>query len=88
MIDILTNYDLSEMMTSLMAGDLNLLNGFIWFVVATVVSMIGGAVGGMLLAGEELGYNFAAILGGLFGPAGVFPGAILGLVVLNLLSNF
>ncbi|MCJ8283769.1 MAG: hypothetical protein MJK14_29330 [Rivularia sp. ALOHA_DT_140] len=88
MIDILTNYDLSEMMTSLMAGDLNLLNGFIWFVVATVVSMIGGAVGGMLLAGEELGYNFAAILGGLFGPAGVIPGAILGLVVLNLLSNF
>ncbi len=88
MADILTNYDLSGMVTSLMAGDLNLLTGFIWFVLATVVSMIGGAVGGMLLAGEELGYNFAAILGGLFGPAGVIPGAILGLIVLNLLSNF
>ncbi|NJM21485.1 MAG: hypothetical protein HC836_27205 [Richelia sp. RM2_1_2] len=87
MTDILTNYDLSGMMTSLMTGDLNLLTGFIWFVVATIVSMIGGAIGGMLLAGEELGYNFAAILGGLFGPAGVIPGAILGLIVLNLLSN-
>ncbi|MEA5593265.1 hypothetical protein [Rivularia sp. UHCC 0363] len=87
MTDILTNYDLSGMLTSLMTGDLNLLTGFIWFVVATVVSMIGGAIGGMLLAGEELGYNFAAILGGLFGPAGVIPGAILGLIVLNLLSN-
>ncbi|MEM6399967.1 MAG: hypothetical protein AAF757_06980 [Cyanobacteria bacterium P01_D01_bin.116] len=88
MNEILTNYDLSGMMTTLMAGDLNLLTGFIWFLVATVVSMIGGAVGGMLLAGEDLGYNFAAILGGLFGPAGVIPGAILGLIVLNLLSNF
>ena len=88
MADILTNYDLSGMFTGLMAGDLNLLTGFIWFVVATVVSMIGGAVGGMLLAGEELGYNFAAILGGLFGPAGVIPGAILGLIVLDLLGSF
>ncbi|MGB3639270.1 MAG: hypothetical protein WBA39_17100 [Rivularia sp. (in: cyanobacteria)] len=88
MADILTNYDLSGMVTSLMAGDLNLLTGFIWFIVATVVSMVGGAIGGMLLAGEELGYNFAAILGGLFGPAGVIPGAILGLIVLNLLSSF
>ena len=88
MNEILTNYDLSGMVTNLMAGDFNLLTGIIWFVVATVVSMIGGAVGGMLLAGEELGYNFAAILGGLFGPAGVIPGAILGLIVLNLLSNF
>lgn len=88
MADILTNYDLNGMVTSLMAGDLNLMTGFIWFIVATVVSMIGGAIGGMLLAGEELGYNFAAILGGLFGPAGVIPGAILGLIVLNLLSSF
>ncbi|MBV6626317.1 MAG: hypothetical protein KI793_25850 [Rivularia sp. (in: Bacteria)] len=88
MADILTNYDLSGMVTSLMTGELNLLTGFIWFIVATLVSMIGGAVGGMLLAGEELGYNFAAILGGLFGPAGVIPGAILGLIVLNLLSSF
>ena len=87
MNDILTNYDLSGMITSLMTGDLNLLTGFIWFIVATVVSMIGGAIGGMLLAGEELGYNFAAILGGLFGPAGVIPGAILGLIILNFLSN-
>lgn len=88
MADILTNYDLNGMVTSLMAGDLNLMTGFIWFIVATVVSMVGGAIGGMLLAGEELGYNFAAILGGLFGPAGVIPGAILGLIVLNLLSSF
>lgn len=88
MTDILTNYDLSGMVTSLMTGELNLMTGFIWFIVATVVSMIGGAIGGMLLAGEELGYNFAAILGGLFGPAGVIPGAILGLIVLNLLSNY
>lgn len=88
MMDILMNYDLSGMVTSLMAGDLNLVTGFIWFIVASIVSMIAGAIGGMLLAGEDLGYNFAAILGGLFGPAGVIPGVILGLIVLNLLSNY
>lgn len=87
MTDILSNYDLSEMVSRLMAGELNLLTGFIWFAIATVVSMIGGAIGGMILAGKELGYNFAAILGGLFGPAGVIPGVILGLIVLNLLSS-
>ena len=87
MEDILTNYDLSPIVNSLMTGDLNLLTGFIWFIVASVVSMIAGAIGGMLLAGEDLGYDFAAILGGLFGPAGVIPGVVLGLIILDLLSN-
>ena len=58
MVEFLTKYDLSGMITSLMAGDLNLLTGFIWFIVASIVSMIAGAIGGMLLAGEDLGYNF------------------------------
>ena len=88
MTDILTNYDLSPMVDSLITGDLNLLTGFIWFIVASIVSMIAGAIAGMMLAGEDLGYNFAAILGGLFGPAGVIPGVILGLIILNLLSGY
>ena len=45
--------------------------------------MIAGAIGGILLAGKDLGYELAAILGGLFGPAGVLPVAAIGLVVLK-----
>ncbi|NMF63366.1 hypothetical protein DP113_10980 [Brasilonema octagenarum UFV-E1] len=88
MTDFLTNPVLKDFFTSLMAGDLNLMTGFVWFLVATALSMIGGAIGGILLAKEYLGYELAALLGGFFGPAGVIPGIILGLIVLNALKNF
>lgn len=88
MADILTNYNVQELFSSLMAGDLNLITGLVWFLVATALSMIGGAIGGMLLAGRDIGYHFSALLGGLFGPAGVIPGVVLALVVLDLLRSF
>lgn len=47
-----------------------------------------GAIGGILLAGEELGYEFAATIGGLFAPAGVIPAMLLGLFLLNLCPKF
>ncbi|MEC4882496.1 MAG: hypothetical protein SAL70_14315 [Scytonema sp. PMC 1070.18] len=88
MTDLLTNPTVQEIFSSLMAGDLNLTTGVIWFLVATALSMIGGAIGGMMLAGKDIGYQFSALLGGLFGPAGVIPGIILGLIVLNMLRGF
>ncbi|MBW4597383.1 MAG: hypothetical protein KME46_31930 [Brasilonema angustatum HA4187-MV1] len=88
MTDLLTNPILKDFFTSLIAGDLNLMTGFVWFLVATALSMIGGAIGGIILAKEDLGYELAALLGGFFGPAGVIPGIILGLIVLNALKNF
>ena len=88
MTDLLTNPVLKDFFTSLMAGDLNLMTGFVWFLVATALSMIGGAIGGIILAKEDLGHELAALLGGFFGPAGVIPGIILGLIVLNALKNF
>jgi hypothetical protein len=50
--------------------------------------MIGGAIGGMFLAGKEIGYQFAATIGSLLAPAGVIPASILGLFMMNLLSNY
>ncbi|WP_017315135.1 hypothetical protein [Mastigocladopsis repens] len=88
MTDLVTNPTLRDFLTSLTAGDLNLMTGFVWFLVATALSMAGGAIGGMILAGKDLGYELAALLGGFFGPAGVIPGIILGLIVLNVLRNF
>jgi hypothetical protein len=50
--------------------------------------MIGGAIGGMILGGKDIGYKFAATLGSLFAPAGVIPAIILGLLMLNLFANY
>jgi hypothetical protein len=50
--------------------------------------MIGGAIGGIILAGKDIGYKFAAIIGSLFAPVGVVPAVILGLFILNLLANY
>jgi hypothetical protein len=50
--------------------------------------MIGGALGGMMIAGKDLGFKFAAIIGSLFAPAGVIPALILGLLLLNFLGNY
>jgi len=67
--------------------ELNLTTGFIWLIIAAILSMIGGAIGGIILAGKDIGYQFSAIIGSLFAPAGVIPVVILGLFILNILAN-
>ncbi|MBX9253228.1 hypothetical protein H1Q63_04500 [Desmonostoc muscorum CCALA 125] len=88
MQEILTSQTIRDFLTSLAAGDLNIATGLVWLVTATVLSMIGGAIGGMLLAGKDIGYQLSAMLGAFFAPAGVIPAIILGLVILNLLTNY
>ncbi|MBD2292755.1 hypothetical protein H6G06_04460 [Anabaena sphaerica FACHB-251] len=68
--------------------ELNLTTALTWVIIATFISMIGGAIGGMILAGKDIGYQFAATLGSLFAPAGVIPAMILGLLMLNLFANY
>ncbi|MBD2208348.1 hypothetical protein H6G27_00500 [Nostoc linckia FACHB-104] len=77
----------SNFLTSLASGNLNIATVIVWVLIATILSMLGGAIGGILLAGKDIGYKFSAILGGLFGPAGVIPAILVGLAVLNLLTN-
>ncbi|MBG1268958.1 hypothetical protein [Nostoc sp. WHI] len=88
MRDILTSTTLRDFLTSLADGDLNIATEFVWVIIATALSMIGGAIGGMLLAGKDIGYQFSAMLGALFAPAGVIPAILLGLTILNLLTNY
>ena len=85
MTDILTNPIIQNFLTSLGAGEINLITGFLWFTLAVALSVVGGAIGGILLAGKDLGYQLAATIGGLFGPIGVMPAVLLGLVVLKFL---
>jgi uncharacterized membrane protein len=68
--------------------ELNFATEITWLIIAIVISMIAGAVGGMMLAGKEIGYSFAATIGSLFAPAGVIPAIILGLLMLSFLSKY
>lgn len=73
MRDILTTQNLMNFLTSLADGDLNIATELVWLIIAAALSMVGGAIGGMLLAGKDIGYQFSAMLGALFAPAGVIP---------------
>jgi hypothetical protein len=86
MFDVFTNLEMTNLLHSLNT-EINLFTEIFWVVIATVISMIGGAIGGMILAGKDIGYKFAATIGSLFAPAGVIPALILGLLMLNVLSN-
>ncbi|MCF4966047.1 hypothetical protein [Nostoc sp. CMAA1605] len=78
----------SAFLTSMVAGDLTLVTGLLWLIIATIISMVAGAVGGMILAGKEIGYVFSATLGALFAPTGTIPAVVVGLAILNFLSRF
>lgn len=79
---------MSDFLTSMVSSDITIFTGLAWLVIATIISMIGGAIGGMLLAGKEIGYSFSAMLGALFAPAGAIPAIFLGFALLTLLKSF
>ncbi|MTJ09651.1 hypothetical protein [Anabaena sp. UHCC 0204] len=87
MFNLLHDPKLIEFLHSLNT-ELNLTTGFTWLIIAVILSMIGGAIGGMVLAGKDIGYQFAATMGSLFAPVGIIPALILGLFILNLLANY
>ncbi|MGM3308435.1 hypothetical protein ACSQ6I_21085 [Anabaena sp. WFMT] len=87
MTDMIDSLPLRDFLHSLNT-DINLTTAFAWLIIAVIISMIGGAIGGMILAGKDLGYKFAATIGSLFAPAGVIPVLILGLLVLHFLANY
>jgi hypothetical protein len=88
MRDISTYPNVINFLTSLADGDLNIATELVWLIIATALSMIGGAIGGMLLAGKDIGYHLSAMLGALFAPAGAIPAILLGLAALNFLTNY
>jgi hypothetical protein len=87
MDEIINDPLINKLIASLVAGDINFATGLVWLIVGTIVSMAGGAIGGLLLARKDLGYELSAILGGFFGPAGVIPTMLLGLAILNILTH-
>ncbi len=79
------NPNLHDFLHNLIAGEITWLTALFLLAIATAFSILGGAIGGILLAGKDLGYRLAAMIGGLFGPAGVIPTVAIGLVILKLI---
>ncbi|MGK7882085.1 MAG: hypothetical protein AB4060_18585 [Crocosphaera sp.] len=80
---VANNPSIQDFFTNVVTGEITLITAIFWLLFAGFVSMIAGAIGGILLAGKDLGYELAAILGSLLGPTGVLPVATIGLVVLK-----
>nr|WP_044304594.1 hypothetical protein [Richelia intracellularis] len=78
---------MADILTDMVFGKISLITGLAWLLIAIFISMVGGAISGMIIAGKEIGYLFSAMLGGLFAPAGVIPAIILGLFILSFLGR-
>lgn len=72
-----------NLVSSFLAGQITPATGLVWLAVAVAFSILGGAIGGVALAGKDLGNQLVAMIGGLFGPAAVIPATLLGLLVLH-----
>ena len=61
---------------------ITLATGPVWLLLAIAFSIIGGALGGIVLAGKDLGARLSAMIGGLYGPVAMIPAAALGLCLI------
>ncbi|MCU0568966.1 MAG: hypothetical protein MUF49_20500 [Oculatellaceae cyanobacterium Prado106] len=84
MNEILSDPFVQTFLTDLVNGNITIATGIVWILFAAAFSIAGGAIGGVVLAGKDLGVQLAAMIGGLFGPAAVLPATFLGLLVLRL----
>lgn len=66
------------------AGSIGAGTILVWLVAAVLLSMAGGAVAGIRLAGKDLGNELAAMMGAMFGPTAAVPAVLVGLLVLAL----
>ncbi len=68
----------------LQGGHVGPLTTLVWLLLAVLLSMAGGAVAAIRLAGKDLGNELAALMGAMFGPTAAVPGVLIGLIVLAL----
>lgn len=66
-----------------MSQKVTLITGPFWLLIAIAFAIVGGALGGVVLAGKDLGLRLAAMIGGLYGPAAMIPAATLGLALIG-----
>ncbi len=78
---ITTSHNLSN---SIQTNEITWLSAVALLILSALLSILGGAIGGILLAGKDISNPLAARIGGLFGPAGVLPAIFLSLIILKL----
>ncbi|QLE59212.1 hypothetical protein [Nostoc sp. TCL26-01] len=88
MSEIFNNSHLNDFLNNMVNGDLTLVTEILWLVIATIISMLGGAIGGMILAGKDIGYSLSATLGALFAPTAAIIAIVLGFFTLTFLNNY
>ncbi len=83
LVSLINNPSLQDFSHNLMTGEITWLTAIFSLGIATSMALVGGAIGGIILAGKDLGYSLATMMGGLFALAGVVPAIAIGLVVLK-----
>jgi hypothetical protein len=63
-------------------GDISIIGAAVALIVGTAASIIGGALGGIMVGGKAIGNELAAMMGGFYGPLAGVAGIVLGLIVL------
>ena len=83
LLNLTYSLNLQDFWYNLVDGEITWLTALFFLAIATIMAIFGGAIGGILLAGKDLGYSVATTIGGLFGMAGVVPTVVIALVVLK-----
>lgn len=76
---------MEALLEEMSSGHLSLVTGVAWVGIAWVMSMIGGALTGLAMAGEDIGNELSTLMGGMFGTTIGAPAALLGLLLLQVL---
>jgi hypothetical protein len=63
-------------------GDISIIGAAVALIVGTAASIIGGALGGIMVGGKAIGNELAAMMGGFYGPLAGVAGIVVGLIVL------
>ena len=83
MNEILSDPLVREFIQDFVSQNVTMATGAVWLLIAIAFSIVGGALGGVVLAGKDLGPRLAAMIGGLYGPAAIIPAATLGLALIG-----
>lgn len=73
---------MENIFNALLNGEITLISGFFWCLIALVISAIGGAFGGIIVGGKHLGYELAAMFGAFYGPVAAVTGVAIALTLL------
>ena len=55
-----------------------------YILLALIAGAAGGAVGGILVGGKDLGNDVAGMMGSLYGPVAAVPGVIIAMILFAL----